>query len=119
MRDYSLEELVRMQGRAVRHNGAGHFHLFCQAEAKDTFLRFLTDGLPLESRLLEGDQLRSWYRQQRSLGRIQTKQDGVDALSFTFLAHRLQTNPAFYDASPHGSKSDRLSRIVDELESGL
>ena len=35
------------------------------------------------------------------------------------VAHRLQTNPAFYDASPQGSKSDRLSRIVDGLESSL
>lgn len=116
-RDYSLAELIRMQGRAVRHNGAGHFHLFCQAEARDTFLRFLTDGLPLESRLLEEDELRAWYRNQREQGRIRSKQDGVDALSFTFLSRRLQTNPAFYDASPHGSKSERLSRIVDGLES--
>lgn len=116
LRDYTLEALVRMQGRAVRHNGVGHFHLFCQAEAKDTFLRFLTDGLPLESKALEGDALRAWYHAQRAQGRIKSKQDGVDALSFTFLAHRLQTNPAFYDASPQGTKSERLSRIVDGLE---
>ncbi|KIP12663.1 hypothetical protein PHLGIDRAFT_97239 [Phlebiopsis gigantea 11061_1 CR5-6] len=119
LRDYSLEELVRMQGRAVRHNGVGHFHLFCQSEAKDTFLRFLTDGLPLESQLLEGGELKAWFKEQRRLGRIRTKQDGIDALSFTFLAHRLQTNPAFYDASPHGDKSARLSRIIDGLESSL
>jgi antiviral helicase SLH1 len=115
-RDYTLEELVRMQGRAVRHNGTGHFHLFCQAEAKDTFSRFLTDGLPLESKLLEDDELQSWYKNQRSRGLIKTKQDAVDALSFTFLSHRLQSNPAFYDASSDGNREERLSRTVDELE---
>ena len=119
LRDYSLEELVRMQGLAVRHNGVGHFHLFCQAEAGDTILRFLTDGLPLESRLLDGDELQSWYKNERDQHRIKTKQDGVDALSFTFLSHRLQTNPAFYGASTQGTKSERLSRIVDDLQSNL
>lgn len=117
LRDYTLEELSRMQGRAVRHNGAGHFHLFCQAEAKDTILHFLNDGLPLESNLLDEDELRSWYTNQRKQGTIRNKQDGIDALSFTFLSHRLQTNPVFYDASSEGGKSDRLSRIVDDLES--
>ncbi|GJE84444.1 Sec63 domain-containing protein [Phanerochaete sordida] len=117
LRDYNLEELVRMQGRAVRHNGAGHFHLFCQAEAKDTILRFLTDGLPLESKLLEGDDLRTWYAEERRRGAIRSKQDAIDALSFTFLSHRLQTNPVFYDAPTEGGKDYRLSRIVDDLDS--
>lgn len=116
LRDYTLEELVRMQGRAVRHNGAGHFHLFCQAEAKDTIMRFLADGLPLESKLLEGDELRTWYLEERKRGAIRNKKDAVEALSFTFLSHRLQTNPVFYDAPTEGDKSYRLSRIVDDLD---
>ncbi len=115
LRDYSLEELVRMQGRAVRHNNTGHFHLFCQAEGKDTFIRFLNDGLPLESKLLESDELRTWYQGQRNRGSIRSKQDGVDALSFTFLARRLETNPGYYDMTTE-SRSKRLSRIVDSLE---
>lgn len=115
LRDYTLEELVRMQGRAVRHNDLGHFHLFCQAEGKDTFMRFLTDGLPLESKLLDGGELRSWYEDQRRSGSIKTKQDGADALSFTFLAQRLQSNPAYYGAASSGTRSERLSRVVDDL----
>lgn len=117
LRDYGLEELVRMQGRAVRHNGDGHFHLFCQAEAKDTFMRFLSEGLPLESKLLESDVLQTWYKRVRLRGDIKSKQDGVDALSFTFLARRLESNPAYYDATP-AARDEKLSRIVDSLESG-
>ena len=115
LREYPLEELVHMQGRAVRHNNTGHFHLFCQTEGKDTFIRFLNDGLPLESKLLETDHMQKWYKAMRAKGDIRTKHDGVDMLSFTFLARRLESNPAYYDAAA-GSKSEKLSRIVDRLE---
>ncbi|KAF7352893.1 putative helicase mug81 [Mycena venus] len=110
LRDYGLTELVRMQGRAVRHSGAGHFHLFCQAEGKDTFLRFLNDGLPLESALLDSSELRAWYTAHAHLD----KQQLVDALSFTFLAHRIATNPTYYDCVSN-SRDENLSRIVDDL----
>ena len=116
LRDYPLEELVRMQGRAVRHNDTGHFHLFCQAEAKDTFTRFLTNGLPLESKLLDTEFLRNWYQELRTKDKIKTKQDMVDLLSFTFLARRLESNPAYYDTT-ESTLSEKLSRIVDRLDS--
>ncbi|KAI0335591.1 Sec63-domain-containing protein [Cubamyces sp. BRFM 1775] len=117
VREYALEELVRMQGKAVRHRGAaGHFHLFCQAEGKDTITRFLNDGLPLESTLLEeGSVLRGWYRDRRRDGGIPDKQAAVDVLSFTFLARRLVSNPAYYDAKST-AVNELLSRIVDQLE---
>ncbi|KAH9850708.1 Sec63-domain-containing protein [Lenzites betulinus] len=115
VREYALEEVVRMQGKAVRHGGAGHFHLFCQAEGKDTITRFLNDGLPLESRLLETDALRDWYRARRKDGVIADKQAAVDVLSHTFLARRLVSNPAYYDAQST-AVNELLSRIVDRLE---
>lgn len=115
LRDYPLEEIVRMEGRAVRHHGAGRFHLFCQAEGKDTITRFLNDGLPLESRLLETDALRTWYTERRKDGTIRDKQAAVDVLSFTFLARRLVSNPAYYDARST-SVNELLSRIVDQLD---
>jgi antiviral helicase SLH1 len=110
LRDYGLTELVRMQSRAVRHSGAGHFYLFCQAEGKDTFLRFLNEGLPLESALLNSPELRAWYAAHAHLD----KQQLVDALSFTFLAHRIATNPTYYDCVS-SSRYENLSRIVDDL----
>ena len=114
LRDYQLNELVRMQGRAVRHTGSGHFYLFCQAEAKDTFTRFLNEGLPLESQLLENRDLETWYNIQRqNLGSLKEQQI-VDALSFTFLARRLVSNPAYYDCTPT-SRDESISRIVDKL----
>ncbi|KAH9061031.1 Sec63-domain-containing protein [Lactarius vividus] len=117
LRDYTLEELVHMQGRALRHGDMGHFHLFCQAEDKDTYMRFLEGGLPLESQLLQSDQLRQWYKHHRSRGHISSKQEGVQALSLTFLAQRIVSNPTYYDCK--GTRDERLSRIVDELEESI
>lgn len=114
LRDYGLIELVRMQGRAVRHTGSGHFHLFCQAEAKDTIARFLHDGLPLESQLLETSDFATWFDlQKRNLGSLQEQQI-VDALSFTFLARRLVSNPVYYDCTST-LRAENLSRVVDRL----
>lgn len=115
LRDYPLEEIVRMQGKAVRHGGAGRFYLLCQAEGKDTITRFLDDGLPLESKLLETGTLRAWYKDRRKDGIIAGKQQAVDVLSFTFLARRLVSNPAYYDARST-AVNELLSRIVDKLE---
>jgi len=114
LRDYELTELVRMQSRAVRHSGSGHFHLLCQAEGKDTITRFLNDGLPLESRLLETHDLETWYHKQIQDGRMVGKQQAVDMLSFTFLARRLVGNPTYYDATA-GSLDENLSQIVDKV----
>lgn len=117
LHDYTLEELVRMQCCAVRHGDMGRFHLFCQAEDKDTYMRFLEGGLPLESQLLHSDQLRQWYKHHRSRGHISNKHEGVQALSLTFLAQRIVSNPTYYDCK--GTRDECLSRIVDELEGSI
>ena len=114
LRDYQLNELVRMQSRAVRHTGSGHFYLFCQADAKDTFTRFLDEGLPLESQLLERRDLETWYDMQKRNSGSLKEQQIVDALSFTFLARRLVSNPAYYNYTST-SRDESISRIIDEL----
>lgn len=115
LRDYELSELVHMQGRAVQPSGSGHFNLFCQAEARDTITRFLNEGLPLESSLLETHDLELWYRDQKAKGGFLDRRQGVNALSFTFLAQRIASNPLYYDASA-SSLDENLSRIVDRLD---
>ncbi|KAJ7591194.1 Sec63-domain-containing protein [Mycena floridula] len=97
VREYDFCELVQMQSCAVRHSGSGQFYLFCQTESKDTILRFLNDGLPLESTILEGSHLEAWYAEQKH--DIRDQQAVVDLLSFTMLARRIETNPAYYDCS--------------------
>ncbi|KAG8218769.1 Sec63-domain-containing protein [Butyriboletus roseoflavus] len=117
LRDYTILEVVQMQSRAVRQNGAGHFVLFCPAGAVEMFNKFLNeDGLPLESQLLETEALEKWYQERRKDGTIRNEQDGVDALSFTFLARRMMKNPTYYGLRPDTSQGEALSRIVDRFE---
>lgn len=109
--EYTLHELVRMQGRAIRHAQTGRFHIMCQVEHRDTYMRFLHDGLPLESVLVDSPLLTSVLGDLRKQGLISTKQDALDLLGFTFLAKRIETNPVYYDAP--GGRDNALSRLVD------
>jgi len=110
--DYSLTELVRMQSHAVRYTGSGQFHLFCQAEALETYSRFLGDGLPVESQLTETKTLQSWVKSV--FHHHIDKQRVVDALSFTFLAQRVISNPSYYGFT-NRNQDENLSAIVDQL----
>ncbi|KAF8165208.1 Sec63 Brl domain-containing protein [Crassisporium funariophilum] len=116
IRDYTLTELVRMQSRAVQQSGIGQFHLFCQAEALETYSRFLDDGLPLESQLMETQTLADL------LGLVvdgsSDKQRIVDALSFTFLSARVVSNPSYYGFASQ-NQNENLSIIVDRLVEAL
>jgi antiviral helicase SLH1 len=114
VRDYRLTDIVRMQSRAVQHSGTGHFHLFCQAEALDTYSRFLNEGLPLESQLMETDHLRNWIKTVNSKGFNLSKQDVFDFLSFTFLSRRVASNPNYYGFRST-NRDENISRIVDTL----
>jgi antiviral helicase SLH1 len=144
LRDYSVHELVRMQGLAVRHGRGGRFHLLCHAEQRDTYMRFLEEGLPLESSLLSlsspsvkaavtagmrlaekksdldlttwggSEILKRWFEGRRARASIRGKQDVLDILSHTFLWRRMKSNPTYYDVED-GDSDAALSRIVDRL----
>lgn len=112
LRDYELSEIVAMQSRAIQTTHAGSFYLFCQVESKETIAKFLNDGLPLESQLLETDHFVEWCISQKA--RVQKRQDIVDILCFTYLARRMGTNPSYYGC-PDSSLEVQLSHTADEL----
>lgn len=140
LKEYSMHELVRMQGLAVQGGSKiGRFHLFCQAEQRDTYMRFLEEGLPLESSLLSSlrsstsasssSVLQPWLAARRSHSTssapsqtIRGKQDLLDLLSYTFLWKRMRSNPTYYDVIEGGDMNGKgksrdavLSRFVDQL----
>lgn len=147
LRNYSLTELVKMQAFAARprpmnavmrnHIGGGdtgRFHLLCQAEQQDIYLKFLNEGLPLESSLIATlkrtsdvpsiaamhdmlDDVSSWSTQVLRHSKLPSRQDFLDILGWSFLWKRISANPTFYGAAL-GLENERLSRLVDEyLES--
>ena len=136
LKEYTVHELVRIQGLAIRHGKVGRFHLLCQSEQRDTYMRFLEEGLPLESSLLQSPtaslssststeegwtgspSLLAFIARRRASGSIRGKQDAMDMLSHTFLWRRMKSNPTFYDVAYKDGENARhatLSRAVDKL----
>lgn len=118
VRDYEQEEIVRMQGRAIRPGLDGRLHLFCHPDAKDMFVRFLNEGLPLESSLLNANPLvTDWIRKSQKAGATITeramKQEVEKILPWTFLKHRIESNPVYYDIKP--GEGDALSQAVEKV----
>ena len=118
VRDYKLEEIVRMQGRAIRPNSDGHLHLFCHPDAKDVFARFLNEGLPLESSLLDvRSSIVDWIQKSRGpnfpIGAHVKKQEIHKILSWTFLRRRMTSNPVYYDIKRGGG--DILWQAVEKV----
>jgi antiviral helicase SLH1 len=141
IRNYTLQELVKMQAFAARprpetaatrnHVGdaTGRFYLLCQSEQQEIYLKFLNEGLPLESSLVGTlqrkaqvssiaalhdmlDDVATWTEHVLHKPRQPTRQDFMDILSWSFLAKRIRSNPIYYDAAL-GLESERLSRLVD------
>lgn len=118
VRDYEQEEIVRMQGRAIRPGQDGRLYLFCHPDAKDMFIRFLNEGLPLESSLLNASSLvKEWIQKSRGAGPPmkdhKMKQEVQKILSWTFLRHRIESNPTYYDIERGGG--DALLQAVEKV----
>ncbi|EUC57708.1 activating signal cointegrator 1 complex subunit 3, putative [Rhizoctonia solani AG-3 Rhs1AP] len=113
LRDYSLGEVTRMQSRAVRSGSAGTFILMCQAEDRDTYMRFLENGLPLESELMEADYgvLKKWAHTMMGANLLKNPQDLLDILGHTYLRRRLKTNPNYYEDG--ANEEGTLAKLVD------
>lgn len=140
-RNYTLQELVKMQAFAARprpetaatrnhvDDATGRFYLLCQSEQQEIYLKFLNEGLPLESSLVGTlerkaqvssiaalhdmlDDVATWSENVLHKPRQPTRQDFMDILSWSFLAKRIRSNPIYYDAAL-GLESERLSRLVD------
>ena len=118
VRDYEQEEIVRMQGRAIRPGLDGRLHLFCHPDAKDMFVRFLNEGLPLESSILDASPLvTNWIQKSRGAGapikEDEMKREVQKILPWTFLRHRIESNPIYYDI--RRGEGDALLQMVEKV----
>ena len=118
VRDYEQEEIVRMQGRGIRPGLDGRLYLFCHPDAKDMFIRFLNEGLPLESSLLDASSLvKEWIQKWRRAGSPMKdhtmKREVQKILSWTFLRHRIESNPTYYEIERGGG--DALLQAVEKV----
>lgn len=130
IKGYPLPELLQMQSLAVAPSPeiAAECLILCQTEQADLYSRFLTQGLPLESELAfdPAGLLSSMVYADLVAGRLHTRQDVVDSLSWTLFSRRLESNPCYYTRAVQAvgpvvldngetDIDDQLSRLGDRL----
>ncbi|KAJ3190089.1 DEIH-box ATPase [Gaertneriomyces sp. JEL0708] len=120
--DYPVTDVLEMMGRATRV-GVGETArgvLMCPGVKKEFYKKFLWEGLPVESHL--DLSLHDVFCGEIVNGVIESKQDAVDYLTWTFLYRRMGLNPNYYGltGTTHTHLSDHLSdlveRTLDDLE---
>ena len=113
--DYPVTDLLQMAGRASRPlvDTHGVCVLLCHAPRKEYYKKFLYEPFPVESHL---DHFLHDHMAAEIVTRtIETKQDAVDYLTWSFYYRRLTQNPNYYNLTgvTHRHLSDALSELVE------
>lgn len=113
--DYPVTDLLAMMGRAARplHDDHSVCVLLCHAPRKEYYKKFLYEPFPVESHL---DHFLHDHMAAEIVTRtIETKQDAVDYLTWSFYYRRLSQNPNYYNLTgvTHRHLSDALSELVE------
>lgn len=95
-KDMDLTDVLQMLGRAGRpqFDSSGIARIFTQDAKKAFYKHFLHTGFPVESSL--HNVLDNHIGAEVSANTIQTKQDALDYLTWTFFFRRLHKNPSYY-----------------------
>mmetsp|Transcript_35097 Transcript_35097/g.59441 ORF Transcript_35097/g.59441 Transcript_35097/m.59441 type:complete len:2046 (+) Transcript_35097:92-6229(+) len=120
--DMPITDVLQMMGRAGRpqFDTTGTACVLVQDSKKNFYHKFLHSPFPVESSLL--DCLHNYINAEIVGGAIQSLQDAVDYLTWTFLFRRLLMNPSYYglkDASPEAVNAfllELLTSVLTDLE---
>lgn len=120
-RDMDLTDVLQMMGRAGRpaFDTTGIAIVYTKESKKMFYKHFLNVGFPVESSLHKV--LDDHIGAEIASKSIQTQQDALDFLSWTFLFRRIYNNPTYYgieDISTNGV-SNYLTNLVDTTISNL
>jgi pre-mRNA-splicing helicase BRR2 len=119
--ELSPMDMMQMVGRAGRpqYDKSGHGIVITQHSELQYYLSLNCAQLPIESQLL--GTLPDLINAELVLGTIQTRQDAVNWLGYTYLYVRMMRDPRLYGISPDEAEEDRLleQRRVDLVHSAL
>jgi len=113
--DYPITDVIQMIGKGGRPlvDDIGRCVLLCHSAKKAFYRKFLYEPLPVESHLdhFLGDHMCAEVVTKT----IESKQDAVDYLTWTFMYRRLTQNPNYYNlqGASHRHLSDHLSELVE------
>eukprot|EP00439_Symbiodinium_sp_Y106_P041010 s3290_g5.t1 len=112
---------MQMLGRSGRpqYDKTGHGIVITQHSELQYYLSLMNQQLPIESQVLSV--LPDMVNAELVLGTIQTRQDAVNWLGYTYLYVRMMRAPRLYGISPDEAEEDRLleQRRVDLIHSAL
>ena len=123
---YEIADVLTIEGLANRitkgidgENVAPKFVLMCYAPRRDFLMKFLQEPIPVESQL--ADKLHDELNTEIVVGTIQSKQEVVDWLTWTFMYRRLAPNPNYYNLSGRTPQhiNDFLSQAVEDTVEDL
>ncbi|KAL8434904.1 hypothetical protein Efla_000715 [Eimeria flavescens] len=131
--DYPIADVLQMLGRATRPgiDKHGYVVLLCPSSKREFYKKFIFEPLPIESQLEQ--HLQDHVNAEVVLKTIESKQDAVDWLTWSFLYRRLskarrpqethlrtsclpyKSNPNYYglQGTSHQHLSDYLSELVE------
>eukprot|EP00435_Cladocopium_sp_Y103_P043531 s679_g12.t1 len=119
--ELSPMDMMQMLGRAGRpqYDKTGHGIVITQHSELQYYLSLMNQQLPIESQVLSI--LPDMVNAELVLGTIQTRQDAVNWLGYTYLYVRMMRAPRLYGISPDEAEEDRLleQRRVDLIHSAL
>uniref|UniRef100_A0A7S0D2D4 RNA helicase n=1 Tax=Amorphochlora amoebiformis TaxID=1561963 RepID=A0A7S0D2D4_9EUKA len=119
--DYPITSVVQMMGRACRplKDTNGKCTIYCYTPKKEFYKKFLYEPFPVESHL--DHMLHNHLNAEIVTRRIETFQDAVDYLTWTFMYRRLTQNPNYYNLQgiSHRHLSDHLSELVESTLNDL
>merc|ERR1719174_956436 len=114
-------DMMQMMGRAGRpqYDTKGHGIIITQHADLQYYLSLNNMQLPIESQLLS--LLPDMLNAELVLGSIQTRQDAVNWLGYTYLYVRMLRAPKQYGVAADEAEEDQLleQRRVDLVHSGL
>jgi pre-mRNA-splicing helicase BRR2 len=113
--DCPIADICQMMGRASRplQDTSGKCMIFCEASKKEYYKIFLSDPFPVESHLDQA--LADHLNAEIITKRIESQQDAVHYLTWSFFYRRLTQNPNYYNlqGTTHRHLSDHLSELVE------
>lgn len=119
--EYPVTDMLEMIGKAGRPNvdKEAKCAVFCHTPKKEYLKRVLYEPLPVESQV--NHSLHEHINSEIVAKTIESKQDAVDYLTWTFYYRRLTQNPNYYDLQGTTNRhvSDHLSELVEDVVTDL
>nr|XP_045603528.1 activating signal cointegrator 1 complex subunit 3-like [Procambarus clarkii] len=123
--DFPITDVLQMMGRAGRpqFDDQGVAVVLVHDQKKHFYKKFLYEPFPVESSLM--DVLPDHLNAEIVAGTINSKQEALDYLTWTYFFRRLLQNPSYYELEldeeekPESAVNPYLSRIIDRALASL